>query len=389
MGGAIVQNHDTYWVNVTSGALKPRDYPPASQTTTTTPSTITQFPKDPGCGKTIACYGDCQTNDLCTFLATWYQKDQWLIVSLKSVVTSSDNVWAAIGFGTQAKMASIGVSEVRGGVVEGVFACTLRREMVVGGGGPQVYNLTSTPFHILMARGTASGWTIQPHAQADAFVTYDSYDVTDHVDIGGHAQSINLVKLHGGLMTVAWIMFASIGVLVARFYKPAWHTQTVCDVQLWFAIDGPNYEKAHPILGVIVTVLTVLNPIMAMFRCHPSHEYRPLFNWLHFFVGTSAYILGVVTLGIGIHIPLGEVPGYALYSVIGFGAWHLLAHVMLEVTKCCERNDSMVGVYKDLQSFSRSFDAVGYHHFRQTVFTLHVIIALGVSVAIICAIIGL
>lgn len=29
-----------------------------------------------------------------------------------------------------------------------------------------------------------------------------------------------------------------------------------------------------------------------MFRCAPDHEHRPLFNWFHSIVGTSAHIVG-------------------------------------------------------------------------------------------------
>jgi hypothetical protein len=30
----------------------------------------------------------------------------------------------------------------------------------------------------------------------------------------------------------------------------------------------------------------------ALFRCAPDHEHRPIFNWMHSIVGTSAHILG-------------------------------------------------------------------------------------------------
>ncbi|XP_076472946.1 putative ferric-chelate reductase 1 [Babylonia areolata] len=454
--GAVVQSFSTYWVNLTSGVLKPRGYPPANQNVTTTAPppttqpTTTHFPKDPGCGQTKACYGDCHGDVNCTFLATWYKANQSLVISFKSAVASGNNLWVALGFGTQAKMnpasvtecvtnngeiqafsaynenyenkkvspdAKIGLSNATGSVVDGVFTCTVHRQIVVKGGGPQVYNLT-TPFHILMARGEANGWDPLPHDQSNAFVTENHYDVTSHVDIGARAQSTVLVKLHGCLMTLAWILSASIGVLVARFFKHVWPTETACGVKVWFAIhrlcmviafvatvtgfvciflhvgtwseiNGPLYKKAHPILGTAVTALTVINPIMSIFRCDHAHKHRPLFNWSHFLVGTSAYILGVVTVGIGINMPSDKIPEFATYCVIGFGAWHALIHLMLEVTKCLEKNDSMVAVYKDIQSFSRSFDAAGYHAMRQAVFTLHVLIALGVFIAITCAIIGL
>ena len=56
---------------------------------------------------------------------------------------------------------------------------------------------------------------------------------------------------------------------------------------------------AHPILGIIVTALVLINPTMALFRPHPGTAHRPIFNWAHFLVGTVARILGVVTIFFG------------------------------------------------------------------------------------------
>ena len=39
-------------------------------------------------------------------------------------------------------------------------------------------------------------------------------------------------------------------------------------------------------------IVLCVQPIMSLFRCAPDHEHRPLFNWAHFLVGTSAYIVG-------------------------------------------------------------------------------------------------
>lgn len=67
-------------------------------------------------------------------------------------------------------------------------------------------------------------------------MTSDSYDLTALEDIGAKFHTYPLVKLHGCLMTVAWILSGSIGVLVARFYKTTWATHRVCGVHLWFAV---------------------------------------------------------------------------------------------------------------------------------------------------------
>ena len=94
---------------------------------------------------------------------------------------------------------------------------------------------------------------------------------------------------------------------------------------------GKGYTESHPILGIIVTILTVTNvssravnnnhpdlyclqntyvictgvylncniynihefqPIMALFRPGPKDKNRPIFNWAHWAVGMAAHILG-------------------------------------------------------------------------------------------------
>lgn len=74
------------------------------------------------------------------------------------------------------------------------------------------------------------------HSATDDFVTTESYDLTQIVDIGAKANSLTLVKLHGSVMTLAWILTASVGVLVARFYKVSWPAKTTCGLKVWFAV---------------------------------------------------------------------------------------------------------------------------------------------------------
>lgn len=52
---------------------------------------------------------------------------------------------------------------------------------------------------------------------------------------------------------------------------------------------GP--AQTHAILGIITVVLTVLQPFGAYFRPHPESSRRPIFNWLHWFIGNAAHIV--------------------------------------------------------------------------------------------------
>ncbi|KAK7493246.1 hypothetical protein BaRGS_00015583 [Batillaria attramentaria] len=368
------------------------------QITTVAPTTeppTSKFKKDSACGDTKSCYGDCK-EDGCDFLSTWYKSDQSLTISLKSTFSGSDELWMAIGFGTAAKMAPASVSEcvISNGQVQAFMSYNKGHSnsrvepdnAIDRLRGPHVMDERSAKVGLSNVTGSLeNGWNIRPHAATDDYVTADSYDLTVVTDINAKLPSYPLVKLHGCLMTLAWVLSGSIGVLVARFYKVTWPNQTVCGVKIWFAVHrcamlvafvatvsgfviivadvkgyseilGADYKKAHPILGIIVTALTVINPIMSLMRCSPTHEHRPIFNWAHWAVGTSAYILGVIAVGIGTRLFRAQSPEWVTYVVAGFGVWHVLAHAVLEFNKYAERSDSMVGVYKDLQSFSTSYD---------------------------------
>ena len=98
-----------------------------------------------------------------------------------------------------------------------------------------VCEIFSSLIPTLNALAVGKGWTKLPH-DVD-YVTDDSYDLTSVVDIHARPQSNLLVQLHGCLMAVAWVLSGSIGVLVARFYKGSWGTQTACGVKVWFSVS--------------------------------------------------------------------------------------------------------------------------------------------------------
>lgn len=45
-----------------------------------------------------------------------------------------------------------------------------------------------------------------------------------------------LLRLHGSFMIVAWIGAASIGIVIARYYKQTWVGGSCCSKDLWFGV---------------------------------------------------------------------------------------------------------------------------------------------------------
>jgi len=83
-------------------------------------------------------------------------------------------------------------------------------------------------------------------------------------------------------------------------------------------------------------ILVIINPVMAAFRCHPNAKYRPVFNWLHWLVGTSCHIIALITVFFGAKI--GEKYGICHMAVfwilIAFVGFHVFIEIILTIDKC-------------------------------------------------------
>lgn len=51
------------------------------------------------------------------------------------------------------------------------------------------------------------------------------------------ASSKLLLRLHGSFMIVAWIGAASIGIVIARYYRQTWVGASCCSKDLWFGVS--------------------------------------------------------------------------------------------------------------------------------------------------------
>ncbi|PAA51129.1 hypothetical protein BOX15_Mlig013689g1 [Macrostomum lignano] len=171
-----------------------------------------------------------------------------------------------------------------------------------------------------------------------------------------------LAKAHGCFMILAWVLCASIGTLIARYYKLQWPGRLLGREAFWFQlhrilmgftccltllsfilifIDLRGYsgldsfpELLHPILGIIVTILTFMNPLIALCRCDPSHENRPCFNWIHWLVGTIAYVLAVLNLFLGLRLErAGDLSSinYHIWLLIFFVLFQFIVEIILEI----------------------------------------------------------
>ncbi|XP_038068646.1 putative ferric-chelate reductase 1 isoform X2 [Patiria miniata] len=250
----------------------------------------------------------------------------------------------------------------------GVIRCTFTRQPSLDG-DDSFYNISgNNQYFILMAFGSSirPDGDIQGNQHQNRWSTADTrslqFDFSPPMSSGEA-----LPKAHASLMVIAWVGFASIGITMARFFKPMWPNSKLCGTKVWFTIHRMcmvtcvlcfsaafvlifvhrqgfvdtgerTIVVAHAICGIIVTCLGIINPIMAIFRPHPGTPNRPIFNWAHWGVGTTAHLLGLVTvfLGIGYNSTglLRGIPDYVFFVMIVFIGFHILIWILFEVQRC-------------------------------------------------------
>lgn len=101
-------------------------------------------------------------------------------------------------------------------------------------------------------------------------------------------------------------------------------------------------SNPHALLGFITVGLCFLQPFLALIRCSPNHQYRPIFNWLHWLIGNSAQILGIVCIFYAVDLGKAELPRPETdWLIVGFVGFHFLTHLLLSCITCA--SDSQAG----------------------------------------------
>ncbi|XP_072296615.1 ferric-chelate reductase 1-like [Eucyclogobius newberryi] len=173
---------------------------------------------------------------------------------------------------------------------------------------------------------------------------------------GSHGPT--LLKVHGALMLLAWMLTGSVGTFMASFYKNDWTSRTLCGQKVWFQVHRGLmvltvaltvvgfglpfvYRRGwsmragvHPVLGCCVLALSLLQPITACARPAPDSPRRSVFTWLHWGVGslTEGVAVAAMFLGVGqSSLPLPS--SLATHILIGYVSWMMAFRLLLLIHK--------------------------------------------------------
>ncbi|XP_027724078.1 ferric-chelate reductase 1 [Vombatus ursinus] len=387
----VVEKYKIYWAKIRGPILSPSNAHPftVSQTTTVsspTSSPITNLKKSfstLNCGRTKFCIRNpvnCDPGNEyhCFFLSFERENnsvliemsgpnegylsfalshDQWMgdddgYLCIREDETVHIHPSYVIGRSHPVLDSSTALEAMAWRLADGVVQCSFRRNISLP--GSKRFDLDQK-YYIFLANGAANDGQIFKHSQ-QPLITSEKHDVTDHPKNIGGSRSPFLLKVHGAFMFVAWMTTGSIGVLVARFFKPVWPKAFLFGEAVWFQVHrilmlctsglttvgfvlpfiyrkGWSQEAGyHSYLGCVVLTLAVLQLLLAVFR-PPSHDpRRQIFNWTHWGTGTAVRILAVTAIFLGMDLPGLNLPTPGkTYAMIGFVGWHVGTEILLEI----------------------------------------------------------
>lgn len=345
------------------------------------------------CGVSIGCLSQC-TIDSCSHLITWKKRGEFtrfeflaemnqLNIGLnlyQSIAFSDDqfmgdddamscktyngDVHFELGYNMAGRKSyrqirdwdSDNLIVLETSVVGGVLRCSIDRKI----NGEGLFKL-SRKWFILHAIGVVSENNLQYHTERS--VSAEMVDLLANSIVTEEYPSRVLLKMHGVLMVLAWMLFAPVGIYASRFCRQSLKNRTIFGQKVWFQIHRScmvlvvcvtaaaviaiatdvkglsntnitvDYRNIHPILGIAVTCLCVTNALISLFRCAPDDKYRVVFNGLHRFFGLSSHYLSIVNIMVGTQLDRSMLPpeaGAVVYT-------HTAVLILFEVIHHCLR----------------------------------------------------
>ncbi|KAM3604238.1 uncharacterized protein V6R79_008306 [Siganus canaliculatus] len=275
-----------------------------------------------------------------------------------------------------------GLSSVSWRLEDGAIQCRFSRPVKLGTQDPDRFDLDQEHFLFLADGRAENGKVFRHHRQPS--VSVQKKLITGPAEILKGSRSPTILKAHGALMLLAWMLTGSVGTFVASFYKPDWSNHSLFGQKIWFQVHRglmvltvtltvvafclpffyrkgwSKHAGAHPYLGCCVLILSLIQPVMSAARPSPDSHRRFLFNWAHWGVGYTAEILAVAAmfLGTGQSTLLLPQP-WATHVLIGYVAWLasfrilLLAHKYFYNQISAVRPDDKQGIVSDLSLLGR------------------------------------
>lgn len=402
----VAQQYDKFWVGIESEPIQvvqkgvspspttgiSTTRPPFQQTTPAyNPEGVREDPIYRDCGRTKSCFGfpdGCVSSRTCQTIGTVIVRGDNYQFEIQSDHNSP--AYVAIGLSEDDKMGDDSVMEclpqggtiqaytswtrgmpnygasrdqvpqniirlLQGSYEDGVIYCRIERIALSQVQGHTI-DLVNNKYHLLVASGSSVRENSVGYHDIGRIASAEPRFLAEISELSG--KSNLFLRLHAAFMLTAWIGTASIGILLARYFKQTWVGSSLCGKDQWFAwhrtfmiltwsltiaafvlifveLGGWSAEQnPHAILGTITTFLCFIQPFMAAFRPAPSAKRRAVFNWAHWLVGNLAHILAIVTIFFAVKLTKAELPDWFDWILVAFVAFHVFMHLVLSISGC-------------------------------------------------------
>ncbi|XP_073346816.1 putative ferric-chelate reductase 1 isoform X3 [Pagrus major] len=278
-----------------------------------------------------------------------------------------------------------GLSSVSWRLADGAIQCRFRRPVKLANQEAARYDLAQEYF-VFGASGHAEHGSVWKHSRQPLISTQRKL-ITGPPEVLTGSRGPIIMKMHGALMLVAWMLTGSVGTFIASFYKPDWPNHSLLGQKIWFQVHRglmvltvtltivafclpffyrkgwSKHAGVHPYLGCCVLALSLIQPIMAVIRPSPDSHRRYIFNWAHWGVGSVTEIIAVAAMFLGTSQSSLLLPQpLATHVLIGYVTWLasfrvlLLVHKHLYIKNSALVSDDTQGILCD-QSVRRRWDS--------------------------------
>ncbi|KAM9488282.1 putative ferric-chelate reductase 1 [Clarias gariepinus] len=218
----------------------------------------------------------------------------------------------------------------------------------------------SNSYYIFLASGATINGVIQKHSTTP-LISSTKVDIRNAEIVESESELAPIVKAHGCLMLIAWMTTGSMGMLIARFLKRVGAGKRLCGKDFWFLAHVLlmllsvaatiiafilifSYAKdwsggAHPVLGCLVMILSLAQPIATIFRCKPQDERRFIFNRIHVFNALAIKGLAVAAIFTGLMLVDNSSSQWMPKVMGGFVAWEALLFLCQDFYHKCQEKD--------------------------------------------------
>ncbi|CAF1220039.1 unnamed protein product [Rotaria magnacalcarata] len=176
---------------------------------------------------------------------------------------------------------------------------------------------------------------------------------------------VTLEQAHGSIMIFTWIVFASTGILFARYGRLLHfgEKRKILGADVWFQFHrailivaavttltgfilvlakgdnetvSKNRDKnrltAHSILGYIIVASVLVQVAMGLFRCGPQSPSRYIFNRIHRAVGIIAFTFSIPAIFLVASVLQNNTTGLMVILALWTG-WVVILVIILEIIK--------------------------------------------------------